>query len=432
MQLLFCVLGDMIHLVKILVLCNVFFVFRKRVLPYRPLVMAGMGLVMCGASTIIYFCDKYILETFVYVSLIILMICILYKEKIIRVVIMTIWMTITLSMLDAMTAVLFDISMQLIRVDGELFVGFAAEILSLWVVGIFGMIYKKSTLGTPQPIGITQLAGVTILLQIDAVAVTMISIMNTELNLKETRTIYLIPICFVVIGMFVQLAAVILFFTQRNLYKEKKMIADKYLNEQRSHYVYLENREQATRKFRHDLRSHMETVSNLANNHEYERMNSYLEQMHMRIDSFGNMVTVHNGIVDAIINQYYTRAGESGIKMDVKGRLPADLCIDDFDLCTIFSNILSNAYEAAINTKEKYISMECRYNDKNVIVVVKNSFKGEAYSDDMQWKTAKGDTEYHGYGLENIKDSVKKYNGVFDIETQDGVFILKILFNHDL
>ena len=432
MQLLFCVLGDMIHLVKILVLCNVFFVFRKRVLPYRPLVMAGMGLVMCGTSMVIYVCDEDIFEKFLYVSLIILMICILYKEKIIRVVIMTIWMTITLSMLDAMTAVLFDISMQLIRVDGELFVGFAAEILSLLVVGIFGMIYKKSTLGTPQSIGITQLAGVTILLQIDAVAVTMISIMNTELNLKETRTIYLIPICFVVIGMFVQLAAVILFFTQRNLYKEKKMIADKYLNEQRSHYVYLENREQATRKFRHDLRSHMETVSNLANNHEYERMNSYLEQMHMRIDSFGNMVTVHNGIVDAIINQYYTRAGESGIKMDVKGRLPADLCIDDFDLCTIFSNILSNAYEAAINTKEKYISMECRYNDKNVIVVVKNSFKGEAYSDDMQWKTAKGDTEYHGYGLENIKDSVKKYNGVFDIETQDGVFILKILFNHDL
>ena len=432
MQLLFCVLGDMIHLVKILVLCNVFFVFRKRVLPYRPLVMAGMCLVMCGASTIIYFCDKYILETFVYVSLIILMICILYKEKILRVAITTIWMIFILYMMDAMTAVLFDISMQLIRVDGELFVGFAAEILSLLVVGIFGMIYKKSTTGTPQPIGITQLAGVTILLQIDAVAVIMISIMNTELNLRETRTIYLIPICFVVIGMFVQLAAVILFFTQRNLYKEKKMIADKYLNEQRSHYEYLENREKATRKFRHDLRSHMETISNLANNHEYERMNSYLEQMHMRIDSFGNMVTVHNGIVDAIINQYYTRAGESGIKMDVKGRLPADLCIDDFDLCTIFSNILSNAYEAAINTKEKYISMECRYNDKNVIVVVKNSFKGEAYSDDMQWKTAKGDTEYHGYGLENIKDSVKKYNGVFDIETQDGVFILKILFNHDL
>ena len=281
-----------------------------------------------------------------------------------------------------------------------------------------------------QNIGVINLIGFTILLAVDTVVVTVIAVMNVELNLEKNRNIYLLSIVFAIIGIFIQLAAVILLFTQRNVYKEKDALTDKYLNEQKSHYEYLENREKETKKFRHDLRSHMEVISNLANNHEYERMNSYLEKMHMKIDTFGNIVTVQNGIVDAIINQYYTKAQHSDVKMEVKGRFPTDCTIDAYDLCTIFSNILSNAYEAAIDTEEKYISLECRYNDKNIIILIKNSFNGEVRNGSSQWKTRKEDTDYHGYGLENIKDSVKKYNGVFDIDTKEGMFILTILFNN--
>ena len=432
MQLLFSVMGDMVHLVKILVLCNVFFVFEKRVFLHRKLVMAGVGLIMCAASAIKYICGEDILEKFVYITLIILMIYLLYKEKILRVVTTTIWMIIALTMLNDMTAVLFDISMQLLGVEGEMASDFAAEVLSLAVVWIISKLYRKNALNVPRPIGIVHLAGFTVLLEIDNVVVAMISIMNAELNLEHSRTIYLFPIFLAIIGMFIQLAAVILFFAQRNLYKEKEIIADKYLNEQISHYEYLENREKETKKFRHDLRSHMETISGLANQHEYEKMNRYLEQMNMRIESFGNMVTVHNGIVDAIMNQYYAKALENGIKMQVKGRLPADLNIDAFDLCTIFSNLLSNAYEAAIKTEEKYISMECRFNDKNIIIAVKNSYDAAGQTEGMGWKTSKEDKDYHGYGLENIRDSVKKYNGVVDIDTQDNYFLLMIMFNHNL
>ena len=432
MNLLVCVLGDIVHLIKILVLCNVFFVFRKRTFPHKRLVMVGMGLIMSGASMAIYICDEDILETFLYAFLVILLIYTLYKENIFRIVITTIWMIIALSMIDTMTAILYDLTMELIHINGEVVSNLAVAIISLVLVLIIGKIYKKNTATTMQSIGIVHLIGFTVLLAVDTVVVTVIAIMNVELNLERHRNIYLLAIVFAIIGIFIQLASVILLFTQRNVYKEKELIADKYLNEQKSHYEYLENREKETKKFRHDLRSHMEMISNLANNYEYERMKSYLEQMHMKIDSFGNMVTVHNGIVDAIINQYYTKAVQNDIKMDVKGRLPVDCAIDAFDLCTIFSNLLSNAYEAAIDTEEKYISLECRYNDKNIIIVVKNSFENEVQSGNTQWKTKKEDTDYHGYGLENIKDSVKKYKGVFDIETQERMFILTILFNNTL
>ena len=49
------------------------------------------------------------------------------------------------------------------------------------------------------------------------------------------------------------------------------------------------------------------------------------------------------------------RSNKSGITMEVKGRFPEECAIDAYDLCTIFSNILSNALEAAVETEEKTI-----------------------------------------------------------------------------
>jgi sensor histidine kinase regulating citrate/malate metabolism len=214
---------------------------------------------------------------------------------------------------------------------------------------------------------------------------------------------------------------------QRNVYKEKKQITEKYLNEQKNHYEYLDNREKETKKFRHDLRNHMQMLSNFARNHQYDDFEKYLETIEMKIESFGNIITVHNGIVDAVINQFYSKAIQDNIKMEVSGRFPEDCAIDAYDLCTIFSNVLSNALEAAIKTDEKLVTVECRYTDKNIIVVVTNSFINDG---NETIKTRKDDLDYHGYGLENTKDSIEKYHGVFDIETKDNLFILKILFNY--
>lgn len=430
MSLFVYVLADIIHLVKIIVLCDMFFEFRRKELSNNRLLLAIASLVMSLISIFIYAYDNHILETFVYIIAIVILICLLYREKIYNVIIVVVWMILALSMIDTMTAVLFDMLMDLFRISGDVVSSVCVSLTSLTLVYIMGRIYKRNITAGMKTIGVSNLFWFTILLAVDTFVVTVMAHINVDLYMENNRNLYLISVVWAIIGIFIQLAAVILLFTQRNVYKEKEAITDKYLNEQKSHYEYLENREKETKKFRHDLRSHMEVISNLANNHEYERMNSYLEKMHMKIDSFGNIVTVQNGIVDAIINQYYAKARHSDVKMEVKGRFPTDCAIDAYDLCTIFSNILSNALEAAIETEEKYISVECRYNDKNIIILVKNSFNSEAQNSNSQWKTRKEDTDYHGYGLENIKDSVKKYNGVFDIDTKEGMFVLTILFNN--
>ncbi|MBE5886143.1 MAG: GHKL domain-containing protein [Lachnospiraceae bacterium] len=431
MALIIYVLADIIHLVKILVLCNMFFALQKREGLYNKWMIMLAGCVMAITSVFIFIHENYIIETLIYAIVIIGLIFMLYSEKPSRVVIVAVGIILGLSMIDTMTGILFNVTMELFSINGEILSNLVASLISCIMIYFVGKVYQKNAVASLNSIGVANLIGFIILLAVDTFVVTVIETQpNADLYTGSRRSLYLVSIVFVIIGIFIQLAAVILLFTQRNVYKEKKELTDRYLNEQKNHYEYLENREKETKKFRHDLKSHMELISNLAKERQYERMNAYLEQMDIKIDGFGKMVTVQNGIVDAIINQYYAKAGQCGVSMEVKGRFPVDCTIDAFDLCTIFSNVLSNALEAAVETEEKYISVECAYTDVAIMIIVSNSYKPDATNGGGQWRTRKSDLDYHGYGLENIKDSVKKYKGDLDIETKDNIFNLRILFQN--
>ena len=423
------VMADLIHLVKIIVLCTMFFALPKREVKYRKWLTVIVGMCTIFTSSCIYFYNNYCIEVILYVLLVVGTICLLYREKMHRIVVTVIGIIFALSMIDEMTTILINILMELFNIDGNSISILLGSIVSLILLYFVGRLYRKNSSATLKSIAVTNLIGFTILLAVNTFVVVAISIIITESDILRNNNIYLLAVVFVIIGIFIQLASVILLFTQRNVYKEKEELADKYLNEQRNHYEYLENREKETKKFRHDLRSHMEMISNFAKSGEYNKIDKYLEQMQIKIDTFGNVVTVQNGIVDAIINQYYVKARQNGVTMEVKGRFPVDCVIEAYDLCTIFSNVLSNALEEACETKEKYISLECAFTDRNLIIVVTNSYNAELHAGGVT-KTRKGNQDYHGYGLENIRDSVDKYKGVFDIETEDNIFKLKILFNN--
>lgn len=190
----------------------------------------------------------------------------------------------------------------------------------------------------------------------------------------------------------------------------------------------MEQREKDTKKFRHDIKSHMQVLSVMTKNGMYSNFDSYMEEINMQIDRLGNVITVNNGIVDAIINKYYSEALQKGIDINIKGMLSNECSITPYDLCTIFSNLLSNAVEAAEKAVEKRISMECRYTDDSIIIITKNTFKDEGQFRHSKIITTKNDIEYHGFGIDNIKDAVERNNGMLDIDIKDSIFtiILKL------
>ena len=426
MELFIFTLTDILHFVKILIICSMIFRFQKREFKYNIIIPMFVGIALVVASVLIFILQKDFLETLLYVLFIMVLVYLIYEEKIQSIVAITLWVICASSLIDILNIVLVNVFLKLVNLNWDNFANLIASCISLIFICVMGSLYKKKSTSSLRNIGIVNLLGFSILLCADVVVVSAI-FLGADIYSGSFNVLYLSAVILVILGIFIQLAAVIILFTQRNVYKEKEMILNTYLNAQKNHYEYLENREKETKKFRHDLRSHMELISSLIKNGEYDKIDDYIKQMNLKIDTFGNVVTVHNGIVDAIINQYYVKAKQNGIEMEVRGMFPVDCVIETFDLCTIFSNALSNAYEAAVEAEEKYILLECRYTDQNIIVLVENSFNHKMKNNDKQSKKNK---DYHGFGLENIRDSVNKYNGFFDIEKNENKFSLKIIFNY--
>ena len=81
-------------------------------------------------------------------------------------------------------------------------------------------------------------------------------------------------------------------------------------------------------------------------------------------------VNVNHGFINAILEDSLSKEPEIAFSCD--GKIPADIQVDDFDLCTIFSNLIRNAVEACNRLPkdaEKWDSSEALYASDNPISV---------------------------------------------------------------
>lgn len=423
----FSVLCDILHVLKIIYCCETFFLIKKRGKDY-------LMLLACFATLFsVFFIAKnenVYIDFFVYLFSISLLLCCIYKEKRGRLLFFSFWLLFVLAMLDMISDILVGISFYLICIDNNTFLDLVQSLISLLFILLVGKLYNKKYRIKIQEIKMSVWFFFTILIISDTCVVTILYA-STWKELKWISSVMIgFSLILVILGIFFQLATVILLYMQKNIYKEKEELTEKYLNDQISHYEYLEKREKETKKFRHDLRSHMQLLAKMIEDKEYDKFDEYLKDIDIKIESFANVITVHNGIVDAILNQYYAKATQLGIDFQVVGMIPEHCGIEAFDLCTIVSNVISNAFEAALEADEKRVVFEGRHSDDSVILLTENTFLDQGQFRNGIIKTRKKDIDYHGYGLENIRDSVKKYNSIMDIDIGNNRFRMMILLQN--
>lgn len=418
-------LTDILYLLKIICLCDFVFRFCKK---------NNKGIIIFSTIMIFIFSfSTYIYknEEIVFIANIMalcLFMCLIYNEKKYKLIILGIWIYFAVSMIDILFTELIYVLMNMFGCNNKPIEELLASLFSFICIYVVGRIYLNRYDVGIKNIGLVKLFLFTILATADAfVVASLVTILINEYS-GEHKILFFVLLFIVIIGIFIQLASVILLIISRDTYKEKEEITQKYLDEQIKHYKYLEQREKDTKKFRHDIKSHMQVLSVMTKNGMYSNFDSYMEEINMQIDRLGNVITVNNGIVDAIINKYYSEALQKGIDINIKGMLSNECSITPYDLCTIFSNLLSNAVEAAEKADEKRISMECRYTDDSIIIITKNTFKDEGQFRHSKIITTKNDIEYHGFGIDNVKDAVERNNGMLDIDIKDSIFtiILKL------
>ncbi|MBQ2901516.1 MAG: GHKL domain-containing protein [Agathobacter sp.] len=247
----------------------------------------------------------------------------------------------------------------------------------------------------------------------------------------ERRLIVVFSYWCVVIGLLIQLVLLINMLVTRNVHKENEKLAKQFLESQNEHYQYLEKREYETKKFRHDIKNHLLLLENLINTGKYEDAEEYLSNINEKVSSFNNQISVNNGIADAILNRFYTEAKEIGITLKVSGHFPLECYITAYDICTVFSNLLSNAIRAESEAEGKIVEVHIKYIENKVLLTVENDYVNELNEVDGIFKTTKEDSLGHGYGLSNVRECVEKNGGYLSISTDNQHFKVMIMMMNE-
>ncbi len=263
-----------------------------------------------------------------------------------------------------------------------------------------------------------------------------ICIVNTAILLcleLESMLVYrqYVVIYILLIVSFLAQMVFVLFLASNNQWHEKnKRLQESYLNLQKEHYQYLQERNVETKKFRHDIRAHMYALRQYAKEDNQDAVRSYIDELCGKLEQISEILTVQNEIADAILNYYAAKIQSEGGTVVVKGSMPAECHVQAYDLCTIFSNMLSNAYEAMENAAEKRVELQVFHEQDSIFIREANTFANEIRKSGKWFKTSKADKKNHGFGMKNMEEAVKKYGGTITTRVEENEFIIEIFLKN--
>lgn len=222
-------------------------------------------------------------------------------------------------------------------------------------------------------------------------------------------------------------AAVIATFCKN--YKEENLLKDDYLRLSKQHYKTLLKNTQEIRSLRHDMQSHVNAMSYFSKEKDWDKLQTYIEEVNenaQRVRPY--TVNVNHGFINAILEDSLSKEPEIAFSCD--GKIPADIQIDDYDLCTIFSNLIRNAVEACNRLPEdakKWIHLDLYMLQDNLYIRMENPVMSEVNVQKLEGSTSKEDKKNHGFGIYNLKNAVEKYQGEVSFDCEDQKFIAEIV-----
>ncbi len=196
---------------------------------------------------------------------------------------------------------------------------------------------------------------------------------------------------------------------------------------QKQYYIALLEKEEKTRQFRHDFRNHISCMTALLNNGQTDQLRSYLTQLTGKIHSASDMPKTGNPLLDVIIWDQMKLHDDVIFSCD--GLCPSMDFLSDMDFCTIFSNVMSNAFEAAQLTEERRVTLRFRMFAQNLLVTVSNTAVCAPKKKYGKYITSKSEPN-HGYGMQNLLHCLETYHAVFRMEFADGVCTANICFTN--
>lgn len=215
------------------------------------------------------------------------------------------------------------------------------------------------------------------------------------------------------------------FLTQAQINSEENV---QLLHKQLESYQDSDWLDMELRKFRHDIRNHFICMDHLLKNNNVEDLQVYFQDLTQSFAFQEKAYFCGNHVIDAILNHDLSRHCSDHVNVTVYGSLSDDISISSMDLCTLFSNILSNAITSVNqcdSSEEPELTIHFQLGTQYFFIGVTNSVCEENLLE-LEQKRKKSFNRNHGFGLNKIKEIVEEYHGSFKQTLQEKTIMTEV------
>lgn len=265
-----------------------------------------------------------------------------------------------------------------------------------------------------------------------SVVISVISVYEpiVEKSYNITSGLACLMILYINIIAFYLFDNIIIQVDDNNQYKSR----EKILKLQQEQYKVVIDGYEQVKKVRHDMIGHLISLDGYIMKEQNKTALEYIHKLSNELDLKKRGVISGHVVVDAIINNRKVIIEKNDIVFKTDIIIPTDMSIDDMDLSILLGNIVNNAIEACLRiqgtTRKKEISLKMKCRNDSMLVEAKNTYDiSTIRKRNGKYISSKLHREENqlGMGLSNIEEIVEKYNGVFQTELYEEVFIAKAM-----
>lgn len=190
---------------------------------------------------------------------------------------------------------------------------------------------------------------------------------------------------------------------------------------------HLHREEQQDEKLRTELLSQVERMEAYVQRRkeqigsgadELKRMTGEMEEI---LQKSRERVWCENTLLNVLVYDKTEKAEKCEVCLEAVLKIPDELSVHPLELCSVFSNLLDNAIEAAsgVEDAERKILLRAAMFSGTMVIKVKNPYAPNAVNDPARYRKNDG---VHGIGLKIVKKIAEKYHGGISIKRQEGIF----------
>ncbi len=198
--------------------------------------------------------------------------------------------------------------------------------------------------------------------------------------------------------------------TERLLLLEQKKELDY------EYYKLLRKNYDESRIMIHDIKHHINVLKQLSVDSTDTELKKYIDKLSENEFRDNRRIMTGSKIIDVVVYQKSELCKDRSIKFSFEPNNINFGFVEEPDICSILSNLLDNAIEAAEKSEEKTIRLVFHSQGKMYFIDIENSCDIEPHISNGRLITTKQGKNGHGMGMYSVEKILKKYKGDSDCE----------------